>query len=509
MFNYELKVEEWIKKGNFDDAIEYYEEKASFFPNDNSIYPKIANLYYKKGDWIKAIEFYDFSLENTPNSAHIYNNIGHIYLDKDLYPQAEENIKKAVELSPNNPYFMVNLGVTYEKMKKFNLATELFQKALDLQPHNPNFLNSLAINLSNKKDYEKSLKYQKQAVEIAPTNPQFNYNLGVTYSVLCMYEEAIKSFENVIKLIPNHENAHYNLGVNLLLLGRFEKGWFEYEWRFRFFPYIRAIYDLYWRGQSIENKIIYVHAEQGLGDTFQFSRYIKLLKKKKPRKIVLYVQEDLREFMKDFKGIDEISFTPPLKIYKDGFHVCLLSLPALFKTNEKTIPNEIPYLFADKNESEKWKKKLSNLKGLKVGIVWEPSIDSKTYDDRKVPLENFTTLFKNPKLSFVSLQKEISEKDKIFLKQNNVLDMSSQLEKFSTTAGIINNLDLIIGIDTSVIHLAGAMGKKVYLMLPIKPDWRWMLNKPTSPWYPSMKLFRQKNRNNWSNVIKEIEKNLL
>ena len=164
-------------------------------------------------------------------------------------------------------------------------------------------------------------------------------------------------------------------------MGDFEKGWEHYEWRYRFFSYMAAIYHLYWKGQNIENKTIYVHAEQGLGDTIQFIRYIKLLKKKKA-KVVFCVQGELKELIKSFKGIDEIDFMPPAKIKTDSYHVCLLSLPFIFKTNLKNIPKEIPYLFAEKKESEKWKKTFSSLKGLKIGIVWKPSKISKTFEER-------------------------------------------------------------------------------------------------------------------------------
>lgn len=507
MLDYELTVNEWIKNGNFKDAIDYYIEKIVSFPNEPHNYFILASLYEKTGNWQKAVDTYEFSTQLDENNPYIYNNLGHIYLEQNLLPQAEQNFKKAMELEPCNQYFIYNMAVCCEKKNQRQDAEENFKKAIELEPYNVKFLSSFGSYLGSQKKYQDAFIYHKKAFDLDNNNISSCFNLGVTYSALYQYQNAIDCFNSVLKLDPKHVNAHYNLGVNLLLMGDFEKGWGHYEWRYRFFSYMAAIYHLYWKGQNIENKTIYVHAEQGLGDTIQFIRYIKLLKKKKAR-VVFCVQGELKELVKSFKGIDEIDFMPPAKIKTDSYHVCLLSLPFIFKTNLKNIPKEIPYLFAEKKESEKWKKTFSTLKGLKIGIVWKPSKNSKTFEERYIPLENFISLSKKESINLITLQKNLSNEERDLLKKHNIIDTSQKIENFTDTAAIIDNLDIVIAIDTSVAHLAAAMGKQVLLMLPVKPDWRWMLEKSDSPWYPSVKIFRQTKNTDWQDVINEVQKTI-
>lgn len=506
MFNYDLTVSEWIKKGNYNDAIDYYNEKIEAFPNDSHNYFVLASLYNKKGDWQKSVDIYEFSTQLTNNNPYIYSNLGTIYLEKNLLVQAEENFKKAIEIAPQNSYFIYNLAVLFEK-KNQEEAYNYFKKAVELDPNNIRFLNSLGSYLGSQKKYQEALIYHKKAFDLEKNNVEICFNLGVTYSALREYQKAIDCFNRALKLEPKHTNSHYNLGVNLLLMGNFEKGWEHYEWRYKFFPYMAAIYNLYWKGQPLDNKTIYVHAEQGLGDTIQFIRYLKLLKKKKA-KVVLCVQPELKDLVKSFKGIDEINLAPPEKIMKKGYHVCLLSLPFIFKTNLKNISKEGPYLFAEKRESEKWKKTFSNIKELKVGIVWKPSDLSKTFQERHIPLENFVNLSKKEGIKLITLQKNLSKEEKELMKKNGFIDTSEKINNFTDTAAIIDNLDIVIAIDTSVAHLAAAMGKTVLLMLPIKPDWRWLLDRSDSPWYPTIKIFRQTKTNDWKDVISNVEKTI-
>ncbi|MFN8671725.1 MAG: tetratricopeptide repeat protein [Candidatus Sericytochromatia bacterium] len=503
------ELQQYIKNGKIMDAISYYEDLSKKFPDNLNIYLQLASLYEKTPQWEKALDYYLYSEQLSSKNPFIYNNIGCLYLDRFLYNQAEEFFKKAVALIPQNPFFLANLASVYEKLNKNDLAIEAFNILVNLLPHEATFFNSLAVSLAKEKRYEEALPYQLKAVYLANNNIDYNYNLGVIYLALCKIEEAISFFRKTLELSPKNHQAHYNLGVSLLLLGKFEEGFLEYEWRYIKFPYMKAIYDLYWKGENLENRIIYVHAEQGLGDTIQFCRYLKMLRRKKPKKIVFYVQPELVTLIKSLKIADIVNVFPPPILYKNGYHVCLLSLPTIFKTTIKNIPVEKFYITSEKIESEKWKKRLSHLKGLKIGIIWKPNKDSKTFDDRSIELKKFLFLKKKLGLNIISLQKEVTKEEIEIMKGNNILDFSKYLENFSDTAALIQNLDLVIGVDTSVIHLSAAMGKRVFLLLPFKPDWRWLLEKNTSPWYPSIKIFRQKERKNWDNVFKELEKILL
>ena len=254
--------------------------------------------------------------------------------------------------------------------------------------------------------------------------------------------------------------------------------------------------------------MLHVHSEQGLGDTLQFCRFLPLLKSKNGH-ISFKCHPQLANLMKSCEGYDSISVDETFLVEEGTLNVLLLSLPKIFKINLDTLPNKVPYLKADEKLVKKWQEKFSSIEGLKIGFAYEPKIDSTTHKTRSCPVKHFYNLLQHENITLFSLQKGTPiEKISDFPKNERFIDLYDEINDFSDTAAIMENMDLIISIDTSVVHLAGALGRPTWNLLHSKPDWRWLLDRIDSPWYPTMKLFRQKIKGDWDSVFEEINKEL-
>jgi ADP-heptose:LPS heptosyltransferase len=267
-----------------------------------------------------------------------------------------------------------------------------------------------------------------------------------------------------------------------------------------------------WRGQRIKGKTIYVQREQGLGDAIQFIRYLDMLKDQKVR-IVLECPNQLFRLLKDSPIIDQLVRerkkrinNPPVKC---DYAVFLLSLPGIFKTELNTIPKQLPYLVADPTLIKKWQAKLSKDSRLKIGIVWGGNPRHSNDFNRSCSLELFLKYLSHPQVALYSLQKGIYAEQLATVKLGEVIDLGKKVTDLADTAAIIMNLDLVISVDTAVAHLAGALAQPVWVLLPYVPDWRWLLDRSDSPWYPTMRLFRQSAKMDWAEVLKSIKGELV
>ena len=296
-----------------------------------------------------------------------------------------------------------------------------------------------------------------------------------------------------------------------LLIGEYEEGWKLYEWR-RQHKETKNNYKVYdqplWLGEkSLQNKTLLVESEQGLGDAIQFCRYIPMLENI-GIKVILEVPKTLTSIIKTLPG-NFLTFEKGQLPPDFDYHIPIMSLPLAFKTTINKIPASIPYLFSDKTKRRYWKKKLSKKTKLRIGLVWSGSTTHKNDKNRSLLLKDLEPILHLP-FEFHSLQKEVRENDKTTLfKFKQVHKHQDKLNDFSDTAALIEEMDLIISVDTSVAHLAGAMGKDVWILLPFNPDYRWMLEKNNTLWYPTAILFRQNELNNWNNVIKNVFNRLL
>jgi len=317
----------------------------------------------------------------------------------------------------------------------------------------------------------------------------------------------LKWYKKALELNPDYAEARFNLSTAYLLAGNFAAGWQEYEWRFKrrewknTYPYRFKIPR--WRGQSFVGKRLYVHSEQGLGDILQFVRYLPMVKARGGTVIFETIKPMMRLF-KDLAGVDElVEVSQREQADRNDFYIPLLSLPGIFQSSPETIPNRIPYLKADKSMVDRWKARLADT-GFRVGLVWAGTI---TDPRRSIPLARFRQISRVSEVRLYGLQKGISAEQievEGVPEGMEITNFGQEFADFADTAAAIDNLDLIISIDTSVAHLAGAMGKPVWLLLPFAPDWRWLIDREDSPWYPTMRLYRQQRPGDWDAVFKKI-----
>ena len=454
-------------------------------------------------------------------------------------------LEQLLKIDPNNHEANQLLGISYHALKRHDDAKKYFYKCLEIQPENIETINNLALCYSSQYNYEKAIDLLQQALKISPESASILANLGLQYRHISDFEKAIECYKKslvlrkipttlamiggcygemknlhiaekyireAIDLEPNFDAAYIDLASILHLRGEWEEGFKAYEKRFDVFEQLKIWSKIYdpkdrWDGRDIKGKTLLVHMEQGNGDTIHFVRYLQLLKNKGIR-IILHCSDVLMDICKD--KADEIFNLDPLQIPhyeqeenksivpKHHFHCSLVSLPHLLKN--PSIPT-CPYINIDKNID------MSSYEGMyKIGIVWAGNAQHPNDRYRSCKLEEFREIYNLPNVKLFSLMKDYRARTydgktiiDLSTETNDmkIVDMSSYLTTYYETAKIINSLDLVVGVDTSVIHLAGAMKKPTLCLLPWNPDWRWGIEGKRTIWYPSVKLIRQEKRGIW------------
>ncbi|MDE5097350.1 MAG: tetratricopeptide repeat protein, partial [Trichodesmium sp. St16_bin4-tuft] len=458
------------KEGRLEEAIAHYKKAIELEPKNSSNYSNLGELLKNEGHLSEAIAHYQTAISLEPNNSSNYSNLGWVFLEKGQIESAIINYEKSIEINPDNSQANLNLGFAWEKKGNLSKASTYYQQAINLQP-----------------DYAQAYN-----------------NLGFTFQEEGNFTASIASYQKALELEPDFPDPHLNLSLVWLLLGDLKLGFQEYNWRWQASKALFLIQpEKLWDGSNLEGKKILIYAEQGYGDTIQFIRYIPLVKKQGGRitlvcqKPLVRLLEKIPEIEQCLEGIVNLTF---------DVNAPLLELPRIFGTTLDNIPPPIKNLNIPEIPSIKLESPERNY--LKVGIVWMTKQGNQTAVKRSCKLMNFQYLLDVAGVSFYSLQKEPGVDLKL-LKTLPILDLSSQLNDFADTAGIITKLDLVITVDTAVAHLAGTLGKPVWILLPFVPDWRWMLDRNDSPWYPTARLFRQPKRGDWNSVLIEVKEALM
>ncbi|KPA12382.1 TPR repeat containing protein, partial [Candidatus Magnetomorum sp. HK-1] len=427
-----------------------------------------------KGQPDKALACFENAVKLDNQHAHAFCNIGRIYYEKGQWERAVEYFQKSISISPNLPETYSNMGLALHRLYHMDEAISAYQKALTINP--------------------------EYAIAC--------HNMAFTLEKMGRLDESIKWYERAISIHPNYSHAHSNLGITLLLSGDYQRGFPEYEWRLKR-PDLenREFESIQWDGRPFPQKRLLLYPEQGYGDVIQFIRYLPEIKQRGGT-IILETHDRLIRLFDSIKHFDHIVIhgetVPPV-----DYHASIASLPNIFKTSLKTIPLDIPYLFAPENEKSILVQTIEMMDGFRVGISWAGSPVHKDDKIRSCSIDLFYPLTQINNVILFSLQKGSAA---LALKQSPkmpVIDLSDLIQDFSDTATAINHLDLVITVDTATAHLAGAMGKPTWVMLPFAPDWRWMRDRTDSPWYPTIRLFRQQSPGNYLAVIETIKHALL
>ena len=411
--------------------------------------------------------------------------------------------KKAIELNPNYAEAFNNLGIVLAELGKSDEAIESYLQALKIKPDYAEVHNHLGNTLTDSGKIKEAINSYQKALSYKPDYAEVYNNLGNASKYLGMSKDAINNYSKALELQPNHPEANFNESLARLAMGEFKIGWKKYEFRWNAnqpFNQLRHQNIPLWLGkEELKNKKILVWSEQGYGDAIQFCRYI-------PKIINLgaittfEVPKNLATLVGQISNKCKI-VTTGSNVEKYDFQVPLMSLPLVFNTDLASIPKKIPYLDIPSDLVKHWSKILGPKNKMRIGLAWS---GRKTYKEdrfRSLKLKTILPIISS-EFDFFCIQKDIREEDEEDLKKSSIKFVGDQ--DFLNTAAIIKNLDLVISSDTATTHLSGAINFPTWLLLPFCSDWRWLLDRKDSPWYPSIKIFRQKKINDWENVIKII-----
>jgi tetratricopeptide (TPR) repeat protein len=433
-----------------------------------------GNTHYALGDYAAALADYDAAMRLRPDAAPLHNNRGNALRELGRHDEALQAFDRAIALKPDYAEAHNNRGNALLEINRVTEALASYEHALTLKP---DFADALV-------------------------------NRGNALHYLGREREALASLDFAIALAPQLAEAHWNKALTCLALGDFAQGLPEYEWRWKRDGELqpRDFAQPQWRGEDLRGKTVLLHAEQGYGDTIQFIRYLPMVIAK-GGKVVLEIPDDLRPLIGPTEGVTATlrrgDVLPPFDV-----HCPLMSLPLALGTTLATIPAPPAYLHAPAERADKWRARLAVTKPPRVGLVWSGKPSHKNDRNRSIPLALLAPILQTPGIQFVSLQKEVRDADRAALAAMPVLRLENALADFADTAGVIAALDLVIAVDTAVAHLAGAVGKPLWLMLPAIGDWRWLTDRADSPWYPSARLFRQPQIGDWHSVMADIAREL-
>jgi hypothetical protein len=388
---------------------------------------------------------------------------------------------------------------------------DCYRRSVQLRPDYAPAHYGLGTALKEAGKISEAIASYHRALELDPGFAEAHNNLGLCLEQQGQLDEAAICYRRATELAPDFVRAHWNLSLLLLLKGDYEHAWAEYEWRWKTgeIP-ARLFAQPKWDGQPLAGKTVLLYAEQGYGDTFHFVRYAPLVQRLGGR-VILQCQQRLAAVLAELLGIDQL-VPEGHDLPNFDFHAPLLSLPGIFNTTLATIPAEIPYIFADPDLVEHWRDRLSDIAGIRIGINWHGRVADPHAARRDIPLTHFLDLARLPGVRLISLQKSPPDVWQPSDYSHAIIDLGPDFDQargpFVDTAAVMKNLDLVISSDTSIVHLAGALGVPVWVALPSVADWRWLRDRSDSPWYSTMRLFRQKKPGDWGQVFEEIGETL-
>jgi tetratricopeptide (TPR) repeat protein len=534
-------------QGNSAEAKRLYQRVLAVAPRHAGSLHQMGMIAYEAGQLDAAIGLIAQAVAERPDEAWFLSNLGVVLQKRGRLDEAAELHRRAIALQPDNAEAHNNLGAVLHQQGLFPDAYACYRRALEIAPDYVDALTNLGAALKAGKKYEDALACQRRAVELRPDYAEAHNNLGNALKELGRFEEAAASYERALALqpdsvitltnqgivlrelgrldeeyacyakamtrAPDFPEAHWNHAFALMADGDFIRGWAEYEWRWRrtgartpveVWPHLALPF---WAGDAGNGRTILLWSEQGLGDCIQFARYAPLVQELGWR-VILEVPDSQKSLLDIFPGITvlgEGEDLPPVDM-----QCPLLSLPRLLGTTVETVPAAVPYLHPDPGLAAGWANRLAPYSGFRVGVVWRGNPLHHRDRQRSMAPRWFSSCLDLPGLDVISLQVGAQPDEIAALGDGGrLLDASPHLFSYAESAALIANLDLVVSVDTSVAHLAGALGKPVWALLDSNAEWRWMRHREDTPWYPTMRLFRQTTIGDWSAVMQSVRTELL
>ena len=532
--------------GRREEAKQQYQQILLEDPANADALHLLGVLAFQTGQDEVAITLIKRSIVAAPRNVHAYNNLGLALEKQGLLAEAIDIYRRSIHLNSNQVGILVNLGNAWQRQGQLAEAIDAYLYAITLQPNNAQIHNDLADALQKYGSLDEAIYHYRLAIRLESGYAEAYNNLGLALQRKGLQKEAIEVFQRAIEhrpeiavtyynlsgalLIqghateavetyrrgittnPNHAILRYHYGMALLLTGDFKSGWTEYEERLKLNAFRRKDTIPHWDRSPLKGRTILLYAEQGIGDAIQFVRFIPNIVELEAE-VVIECQTELKPLLKQHRtafGVNAI-IDPEASVDEDIRSKCDFCLPLMSLTyilrvyDEDLLATRVPYLRAMGTGSVQ----IPDTRNLRVGIVWAGNPNHVNDQFRSIRLESFSALFKLPDCDFYSLQVDQPAEELAQIQSKiEIVDLGQHLRNFADTAAIIDQLDLVISVDTSVAHLAGAMGKQIWTLVPAKPDWRWQLKRTDSPWYPTMRLFRQIKLGQWSDVITEVKSEL-
>jgi tetratricopeptide (TPR) repeat protein len=458
-----------------------------------------------------AAASYARALALAPDYHEAHNGLGAVLLAQDKPAEALACFERALAITPDQVDALNNRGSALRILKRFDEALASYDQALAIVPDHAQAHYNRGNVLQGLKRHVDALASFERALALKPDYAEALNNRGNALRILARHAQALASFDKAVGLVPDYAETHWNRSCLQLLLADFDAGWKEYEWRWKtqeFAPWRRDFAQPLWLGEEpLAGKTILLHAEQGLGDAIQFVRYLPLVAARAGR-VVLEVQPPLKALLAGFAGASTVIGRGETLPAFDC-HCPLASLPLAFKTRLDTIPATVPYLSTSEDRLIQWNRRLPQSRLRRIGIAWAGNPAFKGDQSRSIGLPRFSPLLAAAGVELFSLQRDLREGDRDILRDHpRVVQLGEAIADFSDTAAIMASLDLLIASDTSVVHLAGAMGKPAWVLLQYDADWRWLIGRSDSPWYPSARLFRQPAIDDWESVVARVMEEL-
>ena len=492
-----------------DEALESYDKAISLKPDYAAAYSNRGILLKEFQRLDEALESYDKAISLKPDYAEAYSNRGILLKELQRLDEALESFDKAISLKPDYAAAYSNRSIVLQALQRLDEALESQDKAISLKPDYAEAYSNRGNVLRELQRLDEALESFDKAIILKPDYAEAYSNRGLVLKDLQYLDEALESYDKALRLKPDYPSVNWNISLCHLLDGNFKDGWSGYEWRWKnkdssTFKSKRNFLQPLWLGaESLKGKTILLYAEQGLGDTIQFSRYAPLVALL-GAKVILEVQRPLVKLLKNIEGVSQI-IAKGDNLPDFDYQCPLLSLPLAFKTELQTIPPVSQYMTSDSGKVMIWQSKLGKKSKPRIGLVWSGNAKHKNDHNRSLSLSQLLPSLP-PNIEYVCLQKELRDADKELLAQHSQIKyFGDALADFTDTAALCELMDVVISVDTSVAHLAGALGKQTWVLLPFGPDWRWLLDREDNPWYPSVKLYRQEKAGDWSGVMEKIK----
>ncbi len=489
-----------------EEALQDYNKVLTLKPNNADTFNNRGVILEKLRRFDEALSDYDKAIQLNAGFAAAFHNRGNVLQELEHFEEALEAYDKAIALNPHYAEAFHNRGNSLQRLDRCEEALQDYAKALALNPGYVEAMNNSGNALEKLGRIDEALGRYHDTLSIEAHTASEFYNRGRVLEQLHRFDEAVESYDKAISLQNVSVSTQWNKSLVLLRLGDFQSGWKLYEWRWKR-DKERPFSQPLWLGkQSLRGKTVLLHAEQGLGDTIQFCRYTKPVKEL-GCKVVLEVQKPLISLMRQIEGVDELvakgSELPPF-----DFHCPLMSLPLALGTTLDSIPGDGPYLKSDYQKLRTWSERLGAKSGPRIGIVWSGNRSHKNDHNRSVALRRLITGIPEG-YDIFSLQQEVRDTDLDALQQTTrITHFGDELVDFTDTAAICELMDVVVSVDTSVAHLAGATGKETFVILPYVHDFRWLQDRADCPWYSSIKLLRQGPERDWTPVLEALRRTL-